>query len=348
MQYRNLGKSGLKVSQVSLGNFVTGNKPEDLERNERILKKAWEAGINFFDTAEGYANGEGEKQMGRALKKLGVPRSNYVLSTKLLFGFHPEAGDILSVNQLSCSRKHLIEGIDRSLKNLDHSYVDIVFCHRYDYDTSCEEVCFAMDQIIREGKTLYWGTSEWPVAQIVHAIGICEKNGLQKPIAEQCQYNMLVRNKVDQEYGYLFDTFGYGTTVWSPLASGVLTGKYVDTIPEGSRFANEPTLAYILQRHMGADKGEKFKAKLGKLNEIAKKLDSTLAQLAMAWVLKSKNVSTAITGCTSETQLQDTLQAILLSSKLDNATLEEIEKILENRPEAEIDFRARKPFPPRR
>lgn len=245
MIYRYLGNSGLKVSVIGYGNWVNSNEGSAAKFTTECIKACYDAGVNFFDTAEIYGNGEAERQMGAAFKELGLRREDLVVSTKI---FSCGSG----VNDKFGSRKHIIEGLDNSLKRLQLEYVDVVFSHRPDYETTLEETCAAFHHVIEQGKAFYWGTSEWPAQRIVAAIGICEKNGWHKPIVEQPQYNMVWRQRFEGEYAHLFATTGYGTTIWSPLCSGLLSGKYNDgEVPEGSRFSLQKNLGRIFDRYFG-------------------------------------------------------------------------------------------------
>lgn len=239
MEYVTLGRSGIKVSRLSYGNWVNSEEDSEAQKTaNELVKLAWDNGINFFDTAEAYSAGKGERQLGIALKALNVPRSDYVVTTKIFWGNHPDNTN--AHNNVGTNRKRLIEGINRSLENLQLEYVDIVFCHRYDHETPTIEVVQTMKSIINSGKALYWGTSTWPAVRVMEAMLLCDIVGCPRPIAEQCQYSMLVRDTVEKEYATLFDDYGLGTTIWSPLASGILTGKYNEGIPKGSRFDTNP------------------------------------------------------------------------------------------------------------
>jgi len=251
-------------------------------------------------------------------------------------------------NQVGTSRKHIFEAMDRSLKLLDHSYVDVVFCHRYDHTTPIEEVCLAMKALIEQGKALYWATSEWPGIRLMEAIHIADKIKGPRPIADQCQYNMLVREKMEKEYLPLFDDYGFGTTIWSPLASGILTGKYNKGIPEGSRFATHPEYISIFKRYLGDDVKDETIKKLNELEGIAKEFGCSLSQLALAWTVANKDVSTCILGATSEEQLLHNLGAIPFVSKISGDVEERINKILGNAPELDRNFITWAESPPRR
>ena len=346
MQYVNLGRSGIKVSRLSYGNWVN-TKKDAQELSDKLIKVAFDSGINFFDTAEAYGDGEGERQMGISLKSLKVPRSDYVLTTKIFLGAQPDNKN--TQNSRGTSRKRLVEGLERSLKNLGLDYVDVVFCHRFDQTTTVLEVCQAMKALIDSGKAFYWATSEWPALRIMEAIHISDKIGGYRPIAEQCQYNMLERQKLEADYVALFDDYQYGTTIWSPLASGVLTGKYNNGIPEGSRFHNNDGLASrILHKWLGGDVKETNIKKLNDLAAIATELGCTLGQLAIAWTLRNKDVTTCILGATSEEQLRQNLAAADFTSKITPEVEKRIESILGNAPEQERNFITWQPLPGRR
>lgn len=328
MVYRYLGNSGLQVSVISWGNWINTAK-EDITYD--TVKYAYDNGVNFFDTAEIYGFGEGEKSLGYALKKLDAPRESLVISTKIFkVGF--------GVNQGFLSRKHIIEGLNNSLKRLQLDYVDVVFCHRFDSRTPLEETCRAMDWVINQGKAFYWGTSEWTADQIMEAHLICEKYSLIKPIVDQCQYNMMVRDKVEKEYVHLFDKIKLGTTTWSPLMSGVLTGKYIDGIPEGSRFDTFVESAKIHYDTYMKNK-EEWDSKLKQLKAIAERLQITLTQLVLIWVIKNPDVSTMIVGSSRLEQFKENIDCVKFMHKVDSEVEIEIEKILNNAPENLLDWR---------
>ena len=266
MEYRFLGNTGLKVSILSFGNWLNSNEEKDYELTRDAIKKCYDAGVNFYDTAEIYGFGNAETAMGRAFKELGLKREELVVSTKI---FKSGPG----VNDTFLSRKHIIEGLNNSLKRLQLEYVDVVFCHRPDFDTPLEETVKAMHQVIEDGKAFYWGTSEWPADRIAKAIEICERLSLHKPIVEQPQYNMLHRDTFEKEYRRIFSEYKYGTTVWSPLAGGILSGKYNDgVIPEGSRYDNHKILDRIWTTYMGPTKKDETLKKLNALADYAKEL----------------------------------------------------------------------------
>jgi voltage-dependent potassium channel beta subunit len=324
MLYRYLGNSGLKVSVLSLGNWI--NTKQDYDS----FSLAFKNGINYFDTAEIYGFGEAEKSLGEAFKKLGARREELVISTKIF-----KSGN--GINDSFLSRKHIVEGLNNSLKRLQLEYVDVLFCHRPDMNTPMEETCRAMDWAINQGKAFYWGTSEWSASQIGEAFTICERLGLIKPIVEQCQYNLMVREKMENEYVHLFKTTKMGTTVWSPLFSGILSGKYINQVPSGSRFdlfAENARVHYSTYINNKQD----WDQKLLKLKILAEKLGFTLPQLAVAWVIKNPDVSTCILGVSSSQQLVENIKALDLISLITNQIESEIEAILGNIPIGEMDW----------
>lgn len=315
MNYRHLGKAGIKVSELSLGAWVTygGQVGEDVARECMIA--AWEHGVNFFDNAEAYARGNAEIVMGNVLKAVGWKRESYIVSTKIFWG-----GE--GPNDNGLSYKHLVEGANNALKRLQLDYVDFIFAHRPDPETPIEETVRAMDLIIRQGKAFYWGTSEWSAADIMRADAIARQEHLTPPSMEQPQYNMLWRERVEQEYAPLYKELGYGTTIWSPLASGILTGKYNDGIPEGSRMS---------QSNMGWLKKELTPEKIAivrRLESVAHDLGATQAQLALAWCLKNPNVSTVITGASHADQVHQNMKALDVLPKLTPDVMEIISGIL--------------------
>jgi voltage-dependent potassium channel beta subunit len=318
---------------IGFGNWLTSDKEEDHITTKNLLKKAYDAGINFFDTAEGYGLGKGEIAFGKALKELNFPREQLVISTKIYFGGY-------GPNDKGLSRKHVIEGTKNSLKRLQLDYVDVLFCHRPDYNTPVEETCRAFDYVINQGWAFYWGTSEWSAQRIQEAIGVCDRLGLVKPVVEQCQYSAFVRERFEKEYSLLFKQYQFGTTVWSPLAGGILSGKYNTSIPEGTRFdSDNPVLKMIFDKFFSETKKEETFKKLQAFGDIAKELDCSQAQLALAWTLYSKNVSVALFGATKEAQLDDNLKAIKVVKKLNDEIMERIDKIFDNKPEPDFDFR---------
>ncbi len=330
MEYRFLGKTGLKLSALSFGSWVTFGDQVDEEVAYACMKAAYEAGVNFFDNAEVYAKGKSEIMMGNILKRTGWKRSDLVISTKIFWG-----GD--GPNDRGLSFKHIMEGMNASLKRLQMEYVDLVFCHRPDLYTPIEETVWAMNLLIQQGKAFYWGTSEWSAAQIMEAYGIARREHLIPPVMEQPEYNMFARQRVESEYAHLYRTIGLGTTIWSPLASGLLTGKYNEGIPEGSRLSL-PGYEWLRQRFQGEAFERKITA-VKRLAGIAQELNCTLAQLAIAWCLKNPNVSTVITGASKPQQVQENMQALDVVPKLTDEVMEKIEAILDNKPRPEKDWR---------
>ncbi|MDO9545476.1 MAG: aldo/keto reductase [Pelolinea sp.] len=318
MEYRHLGRAGVRVSELSLGSWVTFHTQVNLDAVVEMMAAAYDAGVNFFDNAEIYAKGESENVMGAALKKLGWRRSSYLISTKFYWGLNEGINEKDTLN-----RKYLLEAIDGSLKRLGLEHVDLVFCHRPDPSTPIEETVWAMHTIVESGKAFYWGTSEWSAAEIVAAIEIADRHHLHKPVMEQPQYNLFHRERFEVEYARLFEDYGYGATTWSPLASGLLTGKYNDGIPEGSRATLDH---YDWLQDSVTDQGRLDKVK--KLSDIANDLGATTAQLSIAWLLKNPNVSTVITGASRVEQLHQNLKAVDVVEKLTPDVMEAIEKIL--------------------
>jgi voltage-dependent potassium channel beta subunit len=309
MQYRRLGRSGLRVSTFSLGSWVTYHNQVDTGQAVEMMAAAFDAGINFFDNAEVYAGGRSETIMGEALKKLAWPRLNYVVSTKFFWGLDRNGEAVNRKDTLN--RKYLMQALDGSLKRMQLEHIDLIYCHRPDPHTPIEETVWAMSDLITQGKALYWGTSEWSAGDIRAAWEIAERHHLHKPLMEQPQYHLFHRRRVEQEYARLYGDIGLGLTTWSPLASGLLTGKYAAGIPEGSRGAME-NMAFLRDGLTNAAKNEA----VARLQPIAAELGGTLAQLALAWVAKNPNVSTVITGASKLEQLQQNLGALALLDKL--------------------------------
>lgn len=328
MQFRHLGPTGLKVSVLSLGGWLTYGGTQKGEIVKKCLEAAWSHGINTFDTAEVYANGESEVEMGQALKELGWPRDEYVLTTKVFFGTGRK-----EPNTRGLSRKHVVEGLKSSLERLQQPYVDVVFAHRPDYATPMKEIVEGFTQVIRNlNLAYYWGTSEWSATQITEATHIAERYNLIAPVVEQPQYNAFHRERFEVEYAPLFKQFEYGTTIWSPLASGLLTGKYNDGIPENSRLANHGDFFESTIKALTSPEGQAKIEKVKKLTTIAERLGAITASLALAWALKNPNVSTVILGATKVEQIEDNVKAVKLLEKLTPDVVEEIEKILDNKP----------------
>ena len=318
MNYHRLGSSGLRLSELSFGSWVTFHNQVDDKLALECMTAAYDAGVNFFDNAEAYASGMSETIMGQVLKKAAWRRSSYVISTKFFWGLNYGPNE---KNRLS--RKYLMEAIDGSLKRLQMDYVDLIFCHRADPETPIEETVRAMHDIITQGKALYWGTSEWSADSILQAWHIADKYSLHKPQMEQPHYNMLHRDRVEKEYARLYKEIGLGTTIWSPLASGLLTGKYNDGIPADSRAALKG-YEWLQENVITPQRIEIVK----NLAPIAKELGCTLAQLALAWCLKNPNVSTVITGASRVSQVHDNLKALQFVEKLTPDVMERIEKVL--------------------
>jgi len=313
MEYRRLGSSGLQVSALSLGAWVTYGGQVGLDTAYECMTAAYDAGVNFFDNAEVYANGNAEIVMGEVIHKTGWKRSDLIVSTKLFWGGN-------GPNDQGLSRKHLIEGLHASLKRLQMDYVDLLFCHRPDPQTPIEETVWTMTQFVNQGKAFYWGTSEWSATQVMEAYAVARREHLIPPTMEQPEYNMFHRERVEREYARLYREIGLGTTIWSPLASGMLTGKYNNGIPEGSRMALE---GYEwLRKRLNSEKGKEQIAKVRQLTTIADELGCSTAQLALAWCLKNPNVSTVITGASLGSQVQENMKALEVSNQLTPEVLE--------------------------
>jgi len=315
MDYRRLGRSGLQVSVLSLGSWVTFGEQMNLDRAIECLDAAYAAGVNFFDNAESYAGGESEKIMGQAINKLGWPRHSYVISTKVFWGLH----DMPNMKN-TLNRKYLMQAIDGSLERLGLDFVDLLFCHRADPNTTIEETTHAMSDIVASGKALYWATSEWTPDEIRAAWEIADRHGWHKPVAEQSQYNLFRRMRIEIEYLRLYEEIGLGTTIYSPLASGLLSGKYLDGIPADSRGALE---GYEWLQHSLND--DKTKDKVRALKAVADDLGCTTAQLALAWCTKNKRVSTVITGASRPEQVRENMQALDVAKRLDRDVMARIE-----------------------
>lgn len=318
MRYRRLGRSGLKVSVLSFGSWVTFKSQVDEGAAAEMLQVARDAGVNFFDNAEVYAGGESERIMGAAIRELGWPRSSYLVSTKLFWGLRDEVNMRNTLN-----RKYLAQAIDGSLERFGLDFVDLLFCHRADPETPLEETVWAMSDIVSSGKALYWGTSEWPADDIRAAYEIAERHHLHKPVMEQPEYNLLARNRVETEYARLYEDIGLGLTTWSPLASGLLTGKYAQGVPEGSRAALQG-YGWLRDRLTSASANERVQ----RLGEFARKLDCSMAQLAVAWCAANPNVSTVILGASRISQLQENLGALEVLDALDEELLGRIDEAL--------------------
>ncbi|MDX1570349.1 MAG: aldo/keto reductase [Xanthomonadales bacterium] len=317
MNYRRVGKAGIQVSELSYGSWVTFHTQTDLDTTVELMAEAYGAGVNFFDNAEVYADGKSEELMGAALKKLGWRRGSYLVSTKLFWGMHEGPNQKNTLN-----RKYLLEAIEGSLSRLQLDYVDLLLCHRADPDTPIEETVWAMHNIIERGQALYWGTSEWEAAEIIAAIEIAERHHLHKPIVEQPIYNLFAQHRFSPAYKRVYDDYGYGSTTWSPLASGLLTGKYNDGIPEGSRGDLE---GYEWLRDELTD--DERIAKVKALEPIARDMGATLAQLSLAWCLQNPHVSTVLTGATRVEQVRENMQALEFVDRFTPEITERIDAI---------------------
>lgn len=324
MEYRNLGRSGLKVSALSFGTWVTFGNQIDEATARALMYTAYDAGVNFFDNAEVYANGRSEEVMGRILKESGWPRDTYIVSSKVFWG-----GD--KPTQRGLSRKHIVEACHAALRRLQVDYLDLFFCHRPDRETPLEETVWAMNDLMRQGKILYWGTSEWDAQRITEAHLAARSNHLVPPLMEQPQYNMFHRDRVELEYRHLYDHLGMGTTIWSPLASGLLTGKYNEGIPEGTR-VHLPELEWLRKKFSG-EETRVLIPKIKQLAELAGDLGATLPQLAIAWCVRNPKVSTAILGASRVEQLRENLKALDVLPALTDEVMERIEAILGNKPQ---------------
>ncbi|TQW00708.1 hypothetical protein V2A60_001760 [Cordyceps javanica] len=330
MQYRFLGKSGLQVSAISLGGWLTYGGHVDREGTYACMKAAYDCGVNFFDCAEVYAGGESEKVMGEAIKKYGWKRNDLVISTKVYWG--GAFGDN-PVNNTGLSRKHVIEGVDASLKRLDLEYVDLIYAHRADRQTPMEETVRAFNHVINTGKALYWGTSEWRADEIAQAHRVADRLGLIGPIMEQPAYNMLDRAKVEGEFALLYREPGLGLTVFSPMKQGILSGKYKDGIPDDSRFA-QTSVQYVagFWKRTGKEGWDKVIEQVNQLQPIADRLGVKMSTLALAWVLRNPNVSSAITGASAPAQVYENVRAVAAVEKLTPEIMAEIDEILNNKP----------------
>ena len=320
MQYRRLGRSGLQVSELSLGSWVTYHNQVDVAAAKEMLALAFDAGVNFFDNAEVYAAGKSEQVMGDAIKALKWPRLNYIVSTKFFWGMSREGNTTNRMDTLN--RKYLTQAIDGSLQRMGLDFIDLVYCHRADPNTPIEETVWAMSDMITRGKALYWGTSEWSAADIRAAWDIADKHHLHKPVMEQPQYHLFHRKKVEQEYARLYEDIGLGLTTWSPLASGLLTGKYKAGVPEGSRGARED-MGFLLKSLTDVKKNQA----VAQLETIAAELACSVAQLAIAWAAKNPRVSTVITGASKVGQLKSNLGAVDVLSKLTPEVMGHIDEI---------------------
>ena len=327
MEYRDLGRTGIRVGELSLGSWITFKNQVDVKAAVEIMSAAYDAGVNFFDNAEAYASGKSEEVMGAALKQMGWRRGSYLITTKLYWGLHDGVNERNTLN-----RKRLIEGINGSLQRLQLDYVDVIYCHRPDKATPIEETVWAMHNIIEWGKAFYWGTSQWDADEIVAAINIAERHHLHKPVTEQPEYNLFERARVEKQYARLFKDYGYGATTFSPLASGMLTGKYLNGIPEDSRAALKGN-DWMHDNVTNMDRLAKVRA----LQPIAEELGCTLSQLSIAWVLKNPNVNTVITGASRVEQLHENLKAAKIAPRLTPEIMKRIDKAFGVKQEEEED-----------
>ncbi|PWT77244.1 MAG: aldo/keto reductase [Bacteroidetes bacterium] len=324
MEYRYMGKTGLQLSVLSFGSWVTFHKQIEDNTADELMGISYEQGINFFDNAEAYALGESEKMMGRVLKKKNWDRSSYTVSSKVFFGWRGKAN---KPNQTGLSRKHITEACHEALQRLQVEYLDLFFCHRPDKKVPIEEVVWTMNHLIQQGKVLYWGTSEWSGVEIMEAHRVAAQHHLIGPSVEQPQYNLFERDKLEKEYLPIFKTPGMGTTIWSPLASGLLSGKYSDGIPSGSRLGLSG-FEWLKNQWMVEDRIKKTR----KLGEYANSLGIPLATLSIAWCLKNPHVTTAILGATKKEQLLENLKALDVVSTLDASVMEKIDEIMQSKP----------------
>lgn len=323
MEYRRLGKSGLQVSEFSFGAWVTFGKQVDVDAAAKLIGAAYDEGVNFFDNAEGYESGAAEQVMGDAIKKLGLARDTYAVSTKVFWGGPGPMNRGLN-------RKHIFDACHAGMKRLSVDYLDLYFCHRPDLDTPIEETVRAMHDLIAQGKVMYWGTSEWTAQQLTEAYSIARQHNLTPPTMEQPQYNMFERQKVEDDYAPLYDLMGLGTTIWSPLASGLLTGKYNDGIPADSRF-NLPGYEW-LKESLESEQGKARLASVKQLSKLAKEVGMPLHHMALLWCNANPNVSTVILGASKVDQLVDNLSALKAKDKMTPDVLAKIEEILGNKP----------------
>ncbi|MCO5182625.1 MAG: aldo/keto reductase [Anaerolineae bacterium] len=324
MEYRRLGRSGLQVSALSFGSWVSFGNQLDVERGEACMVAAYDAGVNFFDNAEAYAAGKSETIMGEILQRQGWARDSFIVSSKVYWGGSKPT-------QRGLSRKHIYDACHAAMNRLQVDYLDLYFCHRPDPNTPIEETVWAMNDLIRQGKVLYWGTSEWSAQQIMEAHMIARQYNLLPPTMEQPQYHMFHRERVEVEYARVYREVGLGTTIWSPLASGVLTGKYNDEVPDDSR-VNLPGYEW-LKEMVFSEEGQARIQKVRELTPIADELGVSMAQLAIAWCLKNPNVSTVITGASRVSQVEENMKAMAIVEQLDDDVMAQIEAVLDNKPE---------------
>lgn len=324
-----MGNTGLWISSLSFGSWVTYKNQVDQNLSDELLAMAYDHGINFFDNAEVYAKGDSEVLMGQSIKNLGWSRDSFCVSSKVFWG-----GDLPT--QRGLNRKHIFDACHAALDRLQVDYLDLFFCHRPDFSTPVEETVRAMSDLVSQGKVMYWGTSEWPADRIVQAHMVAKGSNLVAPAMEQCQYNMFHRDRLEREYHQIFNDLGMGTTIWSPLASGLLTGKYAQGIPKNAR-ANIENLKWF-KTLIESEEGKIKIAKVEKLRELAESVDTSVACLALAWCLTNKNVSTVILGASKKEQLEENLKALDVVPKFTRELITDIEGILNNRPEAQPNF----------
>ncbi len=317
MKYRHVGKAGIQVSELSLGSWVTFHNQADVGQSVEMMAAAYDAGVNFFDNAEAYAGGKSEEVMGAALKKLGWRRGSYLVSTKVFWGLHDGPNERNTLN-----RKYLLEAIDGSLRRLELDYVDLLFCHRADPTTPIEETVWAMHNIIERGKALYWGTSEWEASEILAALEIAERHHLHKPIVEQPVYNLFERHRFAEEYDAVYQQHGYGSTTWSPLASGLLSGKYQQGIPAGTRGALNG-MDWLKEQLTDTDRLARVEA----LQPLADAMGATLAQFSIAWCLKNPDVSTVMTGASRVEQVHENMRSLEFVDRFTPELMAEIDRI---------------------
>jgi len=327
MEYRSLGKSGAYVSELSFGSWVTFSKQADVDSAAEMIKAAYDAGVNFFDNAEAYEKGKSEIVMGKAFQKLGLRRDSYLVSSKVYGGVVENPNP----NQRGLSRIHIYDGCHQAMERLQVSHLDLYFCHRPDPRIPMEEVVRSMTELIQQGKVRYWGTSEWSAQQLMEAHSVARQFDLIPPTMEQPQYNMFERYRFEVEYGRLYDKIGLGTTIWSPLASGLLTGKYDEGIPADSRLSL-PGYEWLRQR-FESEKGKSWIEKTKQLKQIADDLGVSRALLALAWCLKNPNVSTVITGASRVSQVKENMKALDVVPKLTDQIMESIEAVIQTKPE---------------
>lgn len=321
MQYRKLGNTGIQISALSLGSWITFGKQIEDNISEKLMSVAYDAGINFFDNAEIYARGQSEIVMGKALKNLNWARSSYLVSSKVFFGYETD-----KPNQRGLSRKHVMEGCEAALKRLQVDYIDLFFCHRPDKNTPILETVQAMNTLIQQGKILYWGTSEWSAQEILQAHVEAAQHQLIGPVMEQPQYNIFERRKMEDDYLHLFKYQGMGTTIWSPLSSGLLTGKYLGDV--GATRLSIQGMEWLHERNITPARLEKVKA----LKNISDSIDVSLSLFSLAWCLKNPNVSTAILGASKVSQLEENLKALDVVEKLTDEIMQQVDEVMQNKP----------------